>query len=294
MDTSSLLHIARTQLETLKSMTDDREAIIRLHLALEALGAEAEDHKVTVVDSPVQGQSVTTLHVVDGNDSLHIREVTNRFARHGSDHYQDPIEVSADGAYHYMGEGEDGDNEDGEYDEGLVDAPAGFASREAYEEFLAFQDAALDAADDHNRRNYGRPDGVVGIDDDGNDLGNADAMVARANAMVHDDYDDEEDGYGDNEVEEFRVSYTRQDNAPLTRQQVQSILDSQASQSLHTLGTVQSFRIVDGESDAQKVAVFRFDTDGLDLETIARGFVTYRGVKVFPGIGRVLAVGEAA
>lgn len=236
MDTNSILQLARTQLETLLSLTTDREARIRLHLALETLGGDAANAAPSLAAVP------------------------------DYDECEDEYETAT---------------------------PDGFDSAQEYSNFALSQAEALSAGGEDGARYLRGVEGVVGVDENGNDLGDARALVAAANERVGDDYEDDE--YLDEDAaNEFRISYTRKDEQPLTKMQAQEIVNSQASAALHMLGTVQSFRIVDGATPAEKVAVFRFADDGLDLKTVARGFVSYRGVKVFPGLGRVLAVGQAA
>jgi hypothetical protein len=276
MDANSILNLARTQLATLIELTNDDDAAVRLKLAISALGNP---------QATAQGQP-TPLAAADP-----VQTAPVAFPAPAAYQPQDAVDDEPGGAY---------DDYADEDDEPVI--PEGFATRAEYDNFLLSQAEAV--ADDPNRTVDEYAEGVmgvVGVDDAGNALGDADDLVTRANAFAAqleaEAQADEDDFDGDDEqadVTEFRVRYVRQDGQPLTEAQVHAILDSQASQPLRLMGTMQGVRVENGDGPAQKVAVFQFGDDGLNLEAVARGFVAYRGVKVFPGIGRVLAVGQAA
>jgi hypothetical protein len=280
MDTNQILSLARTQLQTLVASTSDEEATVRLSLALSALGEPV----ATSGDLPALG--TLTVHVVDHNADEGSDEPGGEYVPFGAVGVDDDGQPVGDEAAFVAqanarlnGGGYDVDDED----------------EETYDD-----EAEADGYDGEQPEGlvYG---GRVGVDDEGNEVGDREAMVARANARVA---DEDEDcggcggeccggGQAADPATEFRVTYTR-DDGPLSADDVRMIVDSQASQPLRMLGNIESMRIENGDDEAQKVAVFRFGGEGLDLETIRRGFVRYRGTKVLPGIGRVHAEGSAA
>jgi hypothetical protein len=310
METNQILTIARKQLETLIELTDDKAATLRLKLALAALddsvvvapasswGYDGSAGSATMDQLPVEAAGAA-----QGGDNVSVETATvgdvsiESVAVDGI-----PVSLTVNGVRADDDDSSgDEDTDDAGEDEPII--PDGFATAQDYVNFLLTQADAI--AGDETRTVDDYMDGVmgvVGIDESGNELGDADALVAAANEMVaaqdaaeaEDAEDNGEDAPERALAEQFRVTYRRESGEPLTVEHVETILASQASERLNLLGTIVSRRIEDGDSDDQKVAVFEFAADGLNLEAVARGFVAYRGTSPFPGIGRVYAAGQAA
>lgn len=285
MHTTKILSLARKQLNAIIELTSDAEAHLRLRLALVALEGES------AAKPPSAGATAaTTLVTPVDPDGINGPESVTFAAT-----------VTPEGGIFDPAD-EDDEPEDDEQEDDEPIIPDGFDDRAAYDNFVLSQAEAIAADPDRPAEAY--MDGVLGVvgtDDDGNDLGDADALVAQANGFVEQAQEAEqqeaEDGYEAeqlNPAETFRIDYSRGDEQELTAAQVQQILDSEASRNLRLMGTMIVVRVEDGEVACNKTAVLRFEGEGLDLEAIQRGFVAYRGQKVLPGIGRIVAIGRAA
>lgn len=89
------------------------------------------------------------------------------------------------------------------------------------------------------------------------------------------------------------VTYTRLDGNTLSDDDVQAILDSNASAPLFKIGNLHLNRILDGQNIDTRVAEFEIENPTRSvLQGLALGAIAYRGIKVFPGIGRVEARGS--
>lgn len=89
------------------------------------------------------------------------------------------------------------------------------------------------------------------------------------------------------------VQYTRLDGNPLSDEDVETILNHPVSAPLHRLGQLKLDTILPGETVASRVARFEIENPRRStLVGLALGAVAYRGIKVFPGLGRVEAQGS--
>ena len=89
------------------------------------------------------------------------------------------------------------------------------------------------------------------------------------------------------------VKYSRLDGSELTEEETQTIIDHPISDSLKKLGTVYLLAVNPTDDPASKEAVFVVDDEQQSiLKMLALNIVSYRGVHVFPGLGRIQAVGS--
>jgi hypothetical protein len=177
--------------------------------------------------------------------------------------------------------------------------PKGF-TEETLAAFLTAQAAAgiMDNEEDEEQEIvtalYGQQD-IVGIivDENGTltEVGDIDQSAANAQAAVDLFEEEEEETI---EVENhFTINYSRVDGQELTKEDVQTIINSTVSDGLKHFGTIQLISINTLDDSSKKSAVFEVLEEGkLSLKTIALGVTAYRGVSVFPGLGRIKAVGS--
>jgi len=198
-------------------------------------------------------------------------------------------------------------NDDADYAE-FYEAPAavipdGF-TEVTLAAFLAEQgaDGVLNDGDDEDEYGepyapatlYGKQD-IVGtiIDPDGTitEVGNIDQSAANVNeAVAAFEAEEEEEIEVENAI---TISYSRLDGQELTEDNVTDIINHPISDALKHFGTIQLISINDSEEASTKKAVFSVLEDGkLSLKTVALGVTAYRGVSVFPGLGKVKAVGS--
>ena len=167
--------------------------------------------------------------------------------------------------------------------------PAGF-TEEDFNEFLTENEITPPVVDEYT---VNTPD-VVGmvVDNEGNytETGNVVESAAAAAAAVAEIEEEEgEEIITDNLI---TISYKRLDSEDLTVQNVHTILNHPISEPLKNLGTIQLISVDAGEDASEKKAVFAILEEGtLSLKTLAVGVTSYRGISVFPGLGRVQAVG---
>lgn len=184
-------------------------------------------------------------------------------------------------------------DEDEEAPERVI--PAGFADEEEYDEFLDEQIA--EAFADVDEENLGgirdAITDVVGVLPNANgdmvEIGNVQQSAAAADELVA-QFEEEN---GEVEVENsIYITYKRLDDRELTDDHVRTIINHPISASLQHLGNLQFMEIRGGETPSEKLAVFGIVEEGtISLKTLALGATAYRGVHVFPGIGRVSAAG---
>lgn len=182
------------------------------------------------------------------------------------------------------------------YAEERINIPAGFESAEAYQAFLSDMEPVLIKEDGELVASETIGD-VVGtiITPAGEvtEVGNIELSAAQAQEVVDSLQETmafEETLEAENTI---RITYTRLDEATLTTENVQTILDSRISEPLKHLGNLQLIEIIDGETDAEKVAVLGVVAEGvLNMTALAIGVAQYRGVAPIPGLGMVKAVGE--
>jgi len=169
--------------------------------------------------------------------------------------------------------------------------PVGF-TEDTYDEFLTeqietvFADSNPDDVIDNITDVVGT---VVGADGTLTEVGDVVASGAAADDMVA-AYEEE---MGEVEVgNSINITYTRIDGNELTVNDVQTIIDHPASDALKHLGTIQLLTINETDDVSKKEAVFGvLETGAISLKALALGAAAYRGVSVFPGLGRVQAIG---
>ncbi len=171
--------------------------------------------------------------------------------------------------------------------------PQGFDA-ETYDAFLeeqvevVFPERAVDSV-------RGSITDVVGtvITEDGTvtEVGDVIASAAAVDQIIADL--EEEQGEELETPNIIKIKYTRLDDKELTVDDVNSIINHPVSSALKHLGSIQLLEINNTDSMSEKDAIFGILEEGtISLKILALGAASYRGVSVFPGIGRVQAVGS--
>jgi hypothetical protein len=123
------------------------------------------------------------------------------------------------------------------------------------------------------------------------EVGNFDESADEAEALVA-DFEEEN---GEERIPEnlVTVRYSRLDGQELTEEDTKAIIEHPISENLKRIGDIYLRRIQDTEQASTKDAVFIVAEENKNmLKTLAYNVAVYKGIHVFPGLGRVQAVGN--